>query len=162
MKYVKSLVAGFCFLLMAIFLSSDASAYVVSSGYTMYIYCPFCNYKSFPPESIYFYKYHFYKYHRHYKVSVDVFSQSYEDMDVTLRRLAQNFYVVRRSLVPFCIVARRIRRKVGVDEQTKQIADLYSMGLPVLDTKRIFSPPLWKLFNSYSRKELPQKDWERW
>ena len=115
------------------------------------------NYKSFPPESIYFYKYH-----RHYQVSVDVFSQSYEDMDVTLRRLAQNFYVVRRSLIPFCIVARRIRRHVGVDEQTKQITDLYAMGLPLLDTKRIFSPPLWKLFNSYSRKELPQKQWERW
>ena len=115
------------------------------------------NYKSFPPESIYFYKYH-----RHYQVSVDVFSQSYEDMDVTLRRLAQNFYVVRRSLIPCCIVARRIRRRVGVDEQTKQITDLYAMGLPLLDTKRIFSPPLWKLFNSYSRKELPQKKWERW
>ena len=115
------------------------------------------NFKSFPQEAIYFYKYH-----RHYQVSVDVFSQSYEDMDVTLRRLAQNFYVVRRSLVPFCVVARRIRRKVGIDEHTRQIADLYSMGLPFLDTKRIFSPPLWKMFNSYSRKELPVKDWERW
>ena len=115
------------------------------------------NYKSFPQEAIYFYKYH-----RHYKVSVDVFSQSYEDMDVTLRRLAQNFYVVRKSLVPFCVVARRIRRKVGVDEQTKQIMDLYSMGFPVLDTKRIFSPPLWKLFNSYSRTQLPEKEWQVW
>lgn len=115
------------------------------------------NYKSFPQEAIYFYKYH-----RHYKTSVDVFSQSFEDMDVTLRRLAQNFYVVRKSLVPFCVVARRIRRKVGVDQQTHQITDLYSMGLPVLDTKRIFSPPLWKLFNSYSRKELPDKDWPVW
>ena len=68
--------------------------------------------------------------------------------------------MVRRSLVPFCVVARRIRRKVGVDEQIKQIADLYAMGLPLLDTKRIFSPPLWKLFNSYSQKELAQKVWE--
>mgnify|MGYP001045502811 CR=1 FL=1 len=93
---------------------------------------------------------------------MDVFSQSYEDMDVTLRRLAQNFYVVRRSLVPFCVVARRIRRRVGVDEQTKQIQDLYAMGMPLLDTKRIFSPPLWKLFNSYSRKDLPRKDWPVW
>lgn len=115
------------------------------------------NFKTFPPESIYYYKYH-----RHYQTSVDVFSQSYEDMDITLRRLAQNFYVVRKSLVPFCVVARRIRRKVGVDENTKQIADLYAMGLPILDTKRIFSPPLWKLFNSYSRKELEHKDWEVW
>lgn len=115
------------------------------------------NYKSFPQEAIYFYKYH-----RHYKVSVDVFSQSYEDMDVTLRRLAQNFFVVRRSLVPFCVVALRIRRRVGVDVQTKQIQDLYSMGLPIFDTKRIFAPSLWKMFNSYSRKELPKKEWEKW
>lgn len=115
------------------------------------------SYKTFPQEAIYFYKYH-----RHYKTSVDVFSQSFDDMDVTLRRLAQNFYVVRKSLVPFCVVARRIRRKVGVDDTTKQIADLYSMGLPVLDTKRIFSPPLWKMFNSYSRKELPHKDFPMW
>lgn len=115
------------------------------------------SYKTFPQEAIYFYKYH-----RHYKTSVDVFSQSFDDMDVTLRRLAQNFYVVRKSLVPFCVVARRIRRKVGVDDTTKQIADLYSMGLPILDTKRIFSPPLWKMFNSYSRKELPHKDFPMW
>lgn len=115
------------------------------------------NFKTFPPEAIYFYKYH-----RHYQTSVDVFSQSYEDMDVTLRRLAQNFYVVRKSLVPFCVTCRLIRRKVGVDENTHQIADLYSMGLPVLDTRRIFSPPLWHMFNSYSRKELPAKAWEVW
>ena len=115
------------------------------------------NFKSFPQEAIYFYKYH-----RHYKVSVDVFSQSYEDMDVTLRRLAQNFYVVRKSLVPFCVVARRIRPAGRGGGPTKQIKGLDSMGFPVLDTKRIFSPPLWKLFNSYSRKELPEKEWEVW
>lgn len=115
------------------------------------------NFKAFPPEAIYFYKYH-----RHYQTSVDVFSQSYEDMDVTLRRLAQNFYVVRRSLVPFCVTCRLIRRKVGVDDMTHQIADLYSMGFPVLDTRRIFCPPLWKMFNSYSRKELPRKEFAIW
>lgn len=115
------------------------------------------NFKTFPSAAIYFYKYH-----RHYQTSVDVFSQSYDDMDVTLRRLAQNFYVVRRSSVPFCVTCRRIRRKVGVDDTTHQIADLYSMGLPLLDTRRIFCPPLWKLFNSYSRKKLPTKEWVKW
>lgn len=114
-------------------------------------------FKTFPPEAIYFYKYH-----RHYQTSVDVFSQSYEDMDITLRRLAQHYYVVKKSLVPFCVTCRLIRRKVGVDDQTHQIADLYSMGVPLLDTRRIFCPTLWKLFNSYSRKELPVKEWEKW
>lgn len=113
--------------------------------------------KDFPNEAIYWYKYH-----RHYECSVDVFSQSYEDMDITLRRLAQNYYVVKKSLLPKFIVCKRIRRKVGIDEHTHQIIDQYYFGFPILDTKWVFSPPLWKLFNSFSRKELPEKDWEVW
>lgn len=113
--------------------------------------------KEFPKEAIYWYKYH-----RHYECSVDVFSQSYEDMDITLRRLAQNYFVVKKSLLPFFIVCTKIRRKVGIDEMTHQIIDKYYFGLPVLGSKWVFSPPLWKLFNSYSRKELPPKQWEKW
>ena len=115
------------------------------------------NFKAFPPDAIYWYKYH-----RHYECSVDVFSQSYEDMDITLRRLAQNYYVVKKSLLPFCIVCKKIRRKVGIDDNTHQIIDKYYFGFPIIDSKWVFSPPLWKLFNSYSRKEMPAKDWEIW
>ena len=115
------------------------------------------NYKSFPQTAI-----KFFKYHRHYGVSVDVFSQSFEDMDVTLRRLAQNFYVVKKSMLPFFIVTKRIRRRVGIDDKTHQLCDAYFFGLPVLDTKWIFCPPLWKLFNSYDFEELPEKEWAKW
>ncbi len=115
------------------------------------------NFKSFPQEAVYWYKYH-----RHYSCSVDVFSQSYEDMDITLRRLAQNYYVVKKSMIPYFVVCKRIRRKVGIDDQTHQIIDHYRFGLPVLDSKWVFTPPLWKLFNSFSRKELPQKEWPVW
>jgi len=115
------------------------------------------NFKAFPKEAIYWYKYH-----RHYECSVDVFSQSYDDMDITLKRLAQNYYVLKKSLIPYCIVTKKIHRKVGIDKQTHQIMDMYSFSLPFIGTRWIFSPPLWKLFNSYSRKELPQKEWELW
>lgn len=115
------------------------------------------NFKAFPPDAIYWYKYH-----RHYECSVDIFSQSYEDMDITLRRLAQNYFVVKKSLLPKFIVVKKIRRKVGIDENTHQIIDKYYFGLPFLDTKWVFSPPLWKLFNSFSRKQLPEKEWEVW
>lgn len=115
------------------------------------------NFKSFGVDAIYWYKYH-----RHYQCSVDVFSQSYEDMDITLRRLAQNYFVVKKSLLPKFIVCKKIRRKVGIDENTHQIIDHYYFGFPILDTKWVFSPPLWKLFNSFSRKELPEKDWPIW
>lgn len=115
------------------------------------------NFKSFPPEAVYWFKYH-----RHYQCSVDVFSQSYEDMDITLRRLAQNYFVVKKSILPFFIVCRRIKRKVGIDDNTHQIIDKYYFGLPVISCKWIFAPPLWKLFNSFSRKALPDKEWSVW
>lgn len=115
------------------------------------------DYKAFPKTAI-----KWFKYHRHYGVSVDVFSQSFDDMDVTLRRLAQNFYVVRRSLIPMCIVVKRIRRKVGIDDISHQIIDKYYFGTPVLDSKWIFCPPLWKMFNSYECDILPPKNWRIW
>lgn len=115
------------------------------------------DYKSFPKPAI-----KFFKYHRHYGVSVDVFSQSFEDMDVTLRRLAQNFYVVKRSVIPWFITTKLIRRKVGIDETSHQLVDAYSFGFPVFDTKWIFCPPLWRMFNSYDIEDLPEKEWHSW
>ena len=115
-------------------------------------------YKSFPKNCVYFFKYfgHFRMKH------VFVFSQSFEDMDVTIRRVACDYYVVKKSLLPYCIVYRKIRRKIGVNKDTKKIDDVYSMGLPVLDTHRCFSPRVWHLFNTHSHEKLPVKGWSKW
>lgn len=115
------------------------------------------NYKSFPKHAI-----KFFKLHRHYGVSVDVFSQSYEDMEVTLRRLAQNYFVVKKSIIPKVVVIKRVKRKVGIDEMTHQIADHYYFDFPILGTKWIWCPPLWKMFDSYECPELPMKEWIPW
>lgn len=115
------------------------------------------DYKAFPKAAI-----KFFKYHRHCKVSVDVFSQSFEDMDVTLRRLAQSFYLIKRSLIPNMIVVKRIIPSFDIDSITHQPIYAYRFGLPILDTKRIWCPPLWKMFDSYEFDPLPKKDWEIW
>lgn len=102
----------------------------------------------------------FFKYHRHYETSIDVFSQSHEDMDITIRRLAQKYFLVRKSLIPYFIVCKSIGRKVGIDETTKQLTDQFFFK--PFGSKWIFSPPLWKLFNTHSRDELPEKEFEKW
>ena len=112
-------------------------------------------YKTMSQEAI-----KFFKYHRHYQNAIDVFSQSWDDMDITIRRLAQRLYVVKKSILPWFIVRRTIRKRVGIDENTHQIIDEYDW-LP-LSRKYIFSPTLWKLFNTLSRDELPEKVWEKW
>lgn len=108
------------------------------------------NFKSFSADAVYFFKYH-----RHYRLAVDVISQSHEDMDVTLRRLAYGFYVVRRSAIPGFVCIKAIKRRIGIDDNTHQIIDQYYWGLPVFDTKWVFGPRLYHLFNSYSCRQLP-------
>ena len=103
---------------------------------------------------------YFYKYHRHYQLDVDIFSQGYDDMDKKLRILARRLYIVKKSLIPFLIKRKRISKKVGINELTKEICDEYF--LVPFSGKYIFSPVLWKMFNTYSRKILPEKEWQTW
>ncbi|MBE6788245.1 MAG: hypothetical protein E7539_01105 [Ruminococcaceae bacterium] len=78
-------------------------------------------YKSLPQETI-----SWFKLSRHYQCDVDVLSQSWDDMDITIRRLASELWYVRK-LGPFTML-RRIYKRVGIDSETHQICDYYEFG----------------------------------
>lgn len=99
---------------------------------------------------------------RHYKVSAEIVSQSYQDMDVTLRRLASDLYIVKKSLIPYFVTVRKIKRTIGIDELQHIPVDMFKMGFPVLDTYRCFMPSVWKLFDSYDAPALPPKNWSKY
>lgn len=115
------------------------------------------NFKTLPVETI-----KFFKLHRHYHTSIDVFSQSFDDMDITLRRLANSYFLVKKSLFPYFIKVKKIYRKIGIDENTHQLTDLFNFGLPFLDDQYVFMPTLWKMFDSYDAPELPRKEFPKW
>lgn len=122
------------------------------------------NYKSLPLHTI-----SWLKLARHYKVDVVVFSQSFDDMDITIRRLANTLWYIRKC-GPLSMV-RRIKRRIGIDKDTKQIVDQYEfcklwtkiLCLPLL--KQLFMPlspwyflvrPVYyKMFDSWSAPPLP-------
>ena len=87
-----------------------------------------------------------------------MFSQSYDDCDITLRRLATNLYLVKRSLIPFFVKRKRILVKIGINKDTKQIEDQYYFQF--LGSRYIFCPPLWKLFKKEERYYLPEKEFK--
>lgn len=127
-------------------------------------------YKALPKETI-----KWFKLHRHYGVDIDVFSQSWEDMDVTIRRLAvQYWYMYRIGPWTLC---RRVYKRTMVDKTTHQIIDGYRMasvlwllvwplqyvkifGVNLIDFKwtLTFRPKYYKYFDTYSREELPEID----
>lgn len=67
-----------------------------------------------------------FKKHRHYSCDVDVLSQSWDDMDVTIRRLATQLWYMYK-IGPFTL-CRRVYKRVTVDPNTEQIIDGYHMA----------------------------------
>lgn len=109
------------------------------------------DFKNFPVQNI-----EFFKYHRHYETEIACFSQSWDDIDITLRRLAQNVYYVRRTILPWFIKVVKIKKTFSFVDG--QIVDAYE---PVKFSARfVFTPPLHKMFNTLARTEYPEKDWE--
>lgn len=102
-----------------------------------------------------------YKLHRHYGVDVIVISQSWEDIDVTVRRLYDRLYHLAR--LPLVTVVRRVYRWTGIDEQTHQICDMYRFGklLPCLwgaDNVRFCLRLRWyRYMDSWAAPPLPVK-----
>lgn len=105
------------------------------------------------------------KLHGHYKTDLRYFSQTWEDLDVTIRRLAERYYYIRR-LGPFTLV-RRIKRLIMINEE-KQIIDgfefygflwkLLPWPFGIRDAwKFILRKPYYKYFDSYSKMEGVQE-----
>lgn len=110
-------------------------------------------FKSLPQSTI-----EWFKLSRHYGITdIHVFSQSYDDMDITLRRLADEIYVVKRSFIPFLFSIRRIKVKVGIDKDTHQIMDQYFFQF--LGIKSYLGFHYWHMFDSWSAPDLPIVDW---
>ncbi len=115
-------------------------------------------FKSLPQETI-----AWLKLSRHYKCDVDFLSQSWDDMDITIRRLASELWYVRK-LGPFTML-RRIYKRVGIDSETHQICDFYEFGkiLPCIlpppfrqhNIEIFLRKPYYKYFDSYTKPETP-------
>lgn len=103
------------------------------------------------------------KEHRHYYVDADFFSQSWSDTDKVIRDLVEEVWHLKR-IGPWTL-ARRIKKKVDIDEQTHQPMDMFYkvkmikrfLSFPFNDRAFfvIFRPKYYKYFDSHERKNLP-------
>lgn len=118
-------------------------------------------FKSLPQHTI-----EWLKLHRHYKIkNIDLFSQSWDDVDVTWRRIVDEIWYVKK-LGPFTML-RRIYKSIRIDKNTEQIIDGYRfdkllmsllnfiLGLPSI--KIYWRRPYYRYFDSWERPNLPIK-----
>lgn len=117
-------------------------------------------FKSLPQSTI-----EWFKLHRHYGVDVDFISQSWEDLDITIRRLVDEIWYLKK-VGPFTVV-RRIFKKVQVDENTHQIVDGYFLRkffgiifdfiIGLTSFKIFLRAPYYKYFDTYDAPKKPIK-----
>jgi len=89
----------------------------------------------------------YFKLSRHYKSDIFVYSQSYSDCDVTLRRLYSSIYLINK--LPFGLsLIRPIKKKIVIDEITKTIIDAYQFKWP-FSWRLLFRPRYYSMFDSY-------------
>lgn len=113
-----------------------------------------------------------FKKHRHYACDIDVYSQAWDDMDITLRRLANELWCMYK-FGPFTL-CRRVYKKVEVDQNTHQIIDGYKLanmlwfliwplqlGWP-FDKKLTvtYRPFYYKYFDSWDKDPIPVCDFK--
>lgn len=110
------------------------------------------DFKSFPKNCI-----SFFKLHRHYGCEIYVFSQAYDDTDITIRRLCHNIYWIRNTMLKWFISVTPISK--FSDVINGELIDSYEIhNFPFLAKKFVFCPPAWKLFDTHCVDPLPEKD----
>jgi len=113
------------------------------------------DFKTFSKEALMFFKLH-----RHYELDVHFYSQDV-DIDKKLVSLADTVYITERSLIPYFVYTKAIKRKFDViDGQIKAVFSFVPFILG--GHKYYYCPKYWKLFDSWHRNDYPNKVWERW
>lgn len=117
-------------------------------------------YKGMPQDTI-----AFFKLHRHYKVDIDFYSQSWEDTDVTILRLANEYWHVKKlGIFTLC---RKVRKFVTIKKDDYQIVSgyeyikIWKQFLPPPFKQQAFyiyrRKPYYKYFDSWSVPDTPIK-----
>lgn len=100
------------------------------------------------------------KLHRHYKEDIIGFSQSYQDMDITVKRLATEYRLLKKCWFwPYTVKALRITKTISIDDNTHEIVDAYQFDpwyIRFFTTKRYYLPLYWHMFDSWEAPKLPK------
>jgi len=83
---------------------------------------------------------------RHYKSKLVAISQSYDDVDITIRRIYTNMYILNK--IAGITLIRPIRKYVTIDKETEQIIDGYKFRL-IFSWGILFRRIYYKYFDTF-------------
>lgn len=102
-----------------------------------------------------------FKYQRHEKCYVAMASQGVADVDLTLRNLTHNRFIVTKIPSIGLFIAKKVRKKIAVINGV--LTDIDETPTFLADWDFCFGKSVWDMYDSYSRLNLPEKPdgWEK-
>lgn len=107
--------------------------------------------------------YEFFCLHRHYNLDIILAVQFWDRLDIVIRELVQEIIVVQRTILNFLFLkARRIGVSIHISDDEKITESFYWIPLLAGGVSYRLRYPAYKLFDSYCRRDLPDKDFKKW
>lgn len=107
------------------------------------------SYKTFPREAI-----EFFKLHRHDRMDIFIYSQA-EDYDVTVRRLCERMYIIRKSRIRCFSSLQLVYPQWVSDQITGQVRVQWVMAPFPTGIEWFLRLRFYKYFDSWTRPPLP-------
>lgn len=100
--------------------------------------------------------------HHHIK-RFSLFSQRI-DIDPILRGLCYKVYILQKTRLPFIVILLGCKQRLRPNPPEGKSYGPLEEGFKLLptDLHLIFTPPLWKSFDTYEAQPLPSFDFEKW
>jgi hypothetical protein len=98
----------------------------------------------------------FLRLHRHYKCDIICTSQSWEDINIVVRRLYDKIYLMNRTLLKHTTTIREISKKIDIDEDGN-IKDSYHFKFFIFGFRFFRRKKFYRYFNSYDKPQLEPK-----
>ncbi len=108
--------------------------------------------------------YEFFTLHRHYKLRVLLAVQFWDRLDIVIRELVQKIYILQPSIIGrWFVKIQEVGVEITVDDETHTIIEKFYRIHPFAGGVHYkLRSPAYPLFNTYDRKKLENKNFEKW
>lgn len=106
--------------------------------------------------------YTFFCEHRHYNLNIILGVQYWDRLDIVIRELVHNIYVCKRCILNYWFLkVKSIGCQIDISPDEQIIERFFWLPF-IVGTKYYYKRNAWKLFDSWEKRDLPTKEFEKW
>lgn len=101
---------------------------------------------------------------RHHKIKRFCLFSQRVDIDPILRNICYKVYILQKTKLPFLVILLGCKQRLRPNPPPEKQYGPLEEGFKLMKTDLhfIFTPPLWKTFDTYEAEPLPSKDFPIW